>query len=99
MTFIFCFLPQIKKVRHFKLENSVYKSISCSSYDEFESLAVTKTLVEIIYDSDNSEKSVKGIIEDVFSKNGGEFIKINSGEIIRLDAILSVNGKQIIQSC
>lgn len=81
------------------MNESEYKPISCSSYDEFESLSVMKTPVEIIYLNEGLKKTVNGFIVDVFSKNSAEYIKMDSGENIRLDTILFVNGNEIKKYC
>ena len=70
-----------------------YKPISCSLYDQLESYSIKKKNVELIYFDENlCENNISGIIENIYSKNNSEFLKINS-TVIRLDKIKSISSK------
>jgi hypothetical protein len=38
------------------------------------------------------EKTEEGIIVDLFARDGTEYLKLNSGTVIRLDHLVSING-------
>lgn len=78
-------------VKNNKLNKMKYQPISCSLYDRIESLSVLKKKVEINYIvSKDDDKSTSGIINNIFSKDGAEFIELNN-TIIRLDMIKSIS--------
>jgi transcriptional antiterminator Rof (Rho-off) len=70
-----------------------YKPIACGFHDELLSLATLKKVSEIRYIDNGDEKVVSDRIEDVFTKGEEEFLLTASGLIIRLDQLVSVNGK------
>ncbi len=68
-----------------------YQNISCSYYDRIEAFATRKTECVIMY-NDGAEKSETGVIVDLFARDGAEYLKLNSGTVIRLDHLVSING-------
>ena len=67
-----------------------YQRVSCSVFDRYESLAVSKKIIRVIYfDEKELEQKVEGFIKNIFSENGAEFLQINHVKI-RLDKIKSV---------
>ena len=67
-----------------------YQRVSCSVFDRYESLAVTKKIIKINYTDDNNTlQEVEGFIKNIFSEKGAEFLQINQVKI-RLDKIKSV---------
>lgn len=76
--------------------NTNYKPIDCNFYDLLLSAASRKEHCTLIISSDNSTDStltIRTIIKDVFTKNKEEFALFDSGQIIRLDKIISINGE------
>lgn len=68
-----------------------YKPVSCNFFDRLESLAVKKEKVRIKYfKNKNEEIQVDGIIENIYSKDKAEYLKVDRHNI-RLDSIISVN--------
>ena len=72
-----------------------YKTISCSFYDVLLEKATLKEIVDIKYMELNGESLCSGIIVDVFTKNKGEFLKLDSRKTIRLDKLISVNNQHL----
>jgi transcriptional antiterminator Rof (Rho-off) len=66
-----------------------YQPISCGLYDRIESLAVGKNNVELIYSDGIENKTISGKIENIYSKNKAEYLRINNIEI-RLDQIKTI---------
>ncbi|GGD46190.1 hypothetical protein GCM10012288_20580 [Malaciobacter pacificus] len=71
-----------------------YKPIACQFYDELESLAVKKVKSKIVYSEDNIQKEIEDFIVDFKTLNKEEFMILQNGLQIRLDKVLSVNGKE-----
>lgn len=77
-------------IKNNKLITMKYQPISCSLFDRIEFLSVMKKNVKIIYlDNEEIEKSASGIISNIFSKEGAEFLEIENNSI-RLDKIKSI---------
>jgi len=77
-----------------------YKPISCSFHDELESLAIRQRKVEINYwDNNNEQQSINSQIRDFNSRDGAEFMVLESNQTIRLDRIISVDGKHLNNYC
>ena len=67
-----------------------YTPISCNLYDRIESLSVTRKKVTITYfDEEKTEFKIAGLIEDIISFEGAEYIVIEKAKI-RLDFIKSI---------
>ncbi len=70
-----------------------YKPIDCSFYDHLEVAATMKKYSRIHYFSEIHELlKIDAIIRDFFVKDGAEFMQLNTGEQIRLDRIVGING-------
>jgi len=83
-----------------KSEDISYNPISCSFHDELESLAVKQTIVEIIYlDENNKRESINSKIIDIIVQDGAEFIVLKNDLNIRLDWLISVDGKTLKDYC
>ena len=71
-----------------------YKPINCSFYDELEAAATLKKYIRIQYLSTLQEMlTIDAVIKDLFIKEGAEYMQLNTGEEIRLDRIVSIDGK------
>lgn len=77
-----------------------YIPINCSYYDELEALATRKRIVPIIYRKDDGEEAtLQTRILDFYTRNKEEFMVLEAGPDIRLDKIVSVDGKIPPLSC
>ncbi len=78
------------------LKNSPYKPISCSFHDGLESIAVLRKVVKIIFmDEAGNRQEITSQIVDFKNHDGAEFMVLRDGQIIRLDKIISVDGKSL----
>ena len=78
------------------MENTVekYKPINCDYYDVLTEKATMKSYCKIQYFSELHEFiTTNAVIKDIFTKNGEEFILLATGELIRLDRLVSINGE------
>ena len=75
---------------------SQYSPISCEFHDRLEDLATVRKQTHIRYqDEDGVEQHRDATITDVFSKAGAEYISLSSGETLRLDRLLEVDGDKL----
>ena len=69
-----------------------YEPVSCDYHDELEAAAMHKTEVELEFDLNGVPRKERGRVSDVYTANGGEFIRFDSdaGPLeIRLDQIIN----------
>jgi Rho-binding antiterminator len=70
-----------------------YEPVSCDYHDQLEAAAMHKKQVELEFDLDGATQTERGVVEDVYTTNGAEFIRFRSGDgplEIRLDHIISM---------
>lgn len=73
---------------------STYVPINCSYYDELEAAATQRRIVSIIYRNDEGvQLELQTRIKDLYTSNKEEFMVLEQGADIRLDRIVSVDGK------
>ena len=71
-----------------------YKPVGCGFYDELEILAMRRESALIEYRDDaGQQQRVESRVEDVFARNGEEFVQIEGGRLVRLDRLSRVNGR------
>ena len=73
--------------------NEKYIPINCNYYDELELFALRKTNCKIVLLGEKEEETIQGLIQNLYTRKGEEFMLLNDGKEIRLDKIISVNGK------
>lgn len=72
---------------------SSYQPINCEFHDVLEATAVRGTRATLrVIDPEGSELTVRAAIADVFAECGAEYLRLASGELIRLDRLVSVDG-------
>lgn len=77
-----------------------YIPINCDFYDEIEILAMRKSKCKVVYrDKEDIVQTIEGVINNVFSKNKEEFLIVNDELKIRLDRLISIDGKIIPRAC
>lgn len=70
-----------------------YEPINCEFHDVLESLATTRQPAEVLYrDSTAAIQNRVTTLTDVFAREGAEYVSLASGETVRLDALIAVNG-------
>lgn len=70
-----------------------YEPISCDYHDLLEAAAVKKREVELEFEAQGVRQRERGLIADVFSADGAEYVRLdahNGSRQIRLDRILSM---------
>lgn len=75
---------------------SDYKPISCEFHDVLESLATRHENAEVEYlNTDGETCKLNAVIRDVYARGGVEFLALSSGDTLRLDQLVSVNGVRL----
>jgi Rho-binding antiterminator len=75
---------------------SEYEPISCEFHDVLESLATTRQHAEVEYrDADGTLRKLSAVIQDVYARDRAEYLALSSGETLRLDQLVSVNGARL----
>lgn len=76
--------------------NQPYHPISCAVHDVMLDLATRRQpCVLTIEGDDGASSEVSGIIEDVYSREGAEYLRLSDGPTIRLDRIVRLDGRPV----
>ena len=69
-----------------------YLPISCDLHDVLEAAATTREWVQVTFlDEDGSHQQRNTRIVDVFSRDAAEYLSMATGEVVRLDRLVTVN--------
>lgn len=75
------------------MANDDYRQISCSHHDRIEAAVVTARICQLTYRTrDAVEKTIGVRLTDVLTHNGEEFVVTDTGDEIRLDRVISLDG-------
>lgn len=73
---------------------SDYEPIDCSDHDRLESLATLRQIARISYRRDDGETGeVEDLIEDLYARDGVEYLRTAAGVELRLDLLVNVDAK------
>lgn len=68
-----------------------YEPIDCGFHDALVSWATLQQPVEVVYRSETGEETIiQDRIADVYTREGAEYVKLQNGQIIRLDMLRHV---------
>ena len=68
-----------------------YIPINCGLYDYLEAFATQKESIWISYQENGQTHQIFDIIKDLTTQNHEEFLLLESGKLLRLDQIISLN--------
>lgn len=75
-----------------------YIPLNCNLHDHLEALATLRKQCRIVYQqADGRRTETIDIIADVYTRNKEEFVVLGAGEVIRLDALIEVDGLPFIE--
>lgn len=77
-----------------------YVPVSCDFQDELEAAATLQLQCLIVYH--NAEGEIverQDRIVDIYAANKADYLKLTDGTEIRLDQLVSVNGKEMSTTC
>lgn len=73
--------------------NTSYHPISCDFHDVLESLATSRALARVRFHAEEGTLHERiASVQDVFSRAGEEYLVISTGETVRLDRLVDVDG-------
>lgn len=79
------------------LSMNKYVPISCEFHSLLEALATTRKNAEIEYlDAEGKLQTSSEVILDVYAVDKEEYLKLGTGEKLRLDQLVAVNGAKLI---
>ncbi len=68
-----------------------YKPIDCSVHDRLEHFAVRRTPVTVRFaQADGTERERDGQINDLYARDGAEYLRMDDGTEVRLDHLREV---------
>jgi Rho-binding antiterminator len=83
-------------VRDNAMTTSTYHPISCEFHDRLEDLATLRKPAQVRYRDQNGVlRELNAVIKDVFAKDGEEFMLLSTGETLRLDQLVEVDGEKL----
>ena len=71
----------------------------CSMHDKLLALATRKQPCTLLVQDDGAEggpRQVEGVIIDVFSRDGAEYLRLQDGALFRLDKLDTVDGELVL---
>ena len=90
----------MKVIEHDNMKTSDYQPISCDFYDVLEeSATLRKRSIIHFYNTEWQEKQIVSRIVNLFTKEKEEFMELENGQILRLDRLISVDGKLLTKVC
>ena len=76
-----------------------YQPIACEYHDRLESWAVRRQPVEVVWTEGDTKRTETAVIADVFARDGADWIRLATGDVLRADALVSVNGLPLPDAC
>lgn len=77
----------------------IYVPINCSFYDYLEEAATLRASSIIEHSENDSIIKVESKINTLFIEDKVEYMKLENGQSIRLDNLISFNGRPLPKSC
>ncbi|SEM65800.1 Rho-binding antiterminator [Chitinophaga rupis] len=77
-----------------------YLPIDCNYYDRLEAWATLRTVCRILYrDENDQQQEISAIIKDVYTAHKVEYMRLDNGQVIRLDKLVAVNDIPVPDHC
>lgn len=76
------------------VEQTPYEPISCSGHDQLLAFATLRKECRLtVSGEDGVMTDVVGVIADVYTRAGAEYLRLRDGSIFRLDRIRALDGR------
>jgi Rho-binding antiterminator len=72
----------------------MYTPISCEFFDQLNVAMKRNIPSTVVYLQNNEKKTIKGLIQTMSVIDGFEYLILNTKEQIRLDTVLTFNGRR-----
>ena len=76
-----------------------YAPIACGFHDRLEHWAVRRDVVEVVWTEGADEGRQRAVIDDVFARDGADWVRLSTGETIRADRLVTVGGVAVKSAC
>lgn len=76
-----------------------YTPINCDFYDELEALSTLQRQIVIVWMHNAEQREATARIANLYIRNKVEYMLLDTGVEIRLDALVSVDGKRLSMYC
>jgi Rho-binding antiterminator len=74
------------------MENTPYTPIDCAVYDVLEVASMRREILTVYVRNEAGEAEERKVfIDDLWTRNGEEFMRLHTGEEIRLDRLVKVD--------
>lgn len=73
-----------------------YIPVSCEFHDRLEDLATLRKQASISFvDDGGAPQQRSAVIQDVFARQGPDYVTLSSGDTVRLDRLVEVDGYKL----
>ncbi len=73
-----------------------YQPINCEFHDLLEDLATVRKRTRITFLGAGGDRQHRdAVVTDVYAREGAEYLSMDSGEILRLDQLVEVDGARL----
>ena len=76
-----------------------YTPIACTVHDRLESWAVRRQPVELVWTEGGADRSATTTVEDVFARDGADWVRLGTGDVVRADALVRADGRALNDAC
>ncbi|NMT64532.1 hypothetical protein [Marinobacter orientalis] len=76
--------------------SNAYQPVRCEIHSLLREYLTSSRLAEVVYRDDAGQiQTTHDIIRDLFSRAGQEFVLLGRGHMIRLDHVLTLDGRKV----
>ncbi len=76
--------------------SNAYQPVRCEVHNLLREYLTSSRLAEIVYRDDAGQvQTIHDVIRDLFSRAGQEFVFLGRGHMVRLDHILTIDGRAV----
>ena len=79
--------------------NTDYTPIACGFHDRLEDAAVRRRPVELVWHDPQGDRVAETTVDDVFAKDGADWVRLGTGETVRADRLVSLDGHALADAC
>jgi len=89
-------MAHIHRSKAMSQSNESYRPINCEFHDVLEATATRRSVAAIRFvDEHGSEQERSARIANLYARDGAEYLELDSGERIRLDRLLTIDGQRL----
>ena len=76
-----------------------YTPIACAFHDRLEDAAVRRQPVRVVWRDLQGERVAQTTVDDVFARDGADWVRLGTGETVRADRLVSLDGHTLPEAC